>query len=47
MVHQIYDFNDDRYIDEIDVYCFMQHYEADNTELFMSVYVEDIMKIIQ
>lgn len=47
MIHQIYDFNDDRYIDELDVYCFMQTYEPDNPELFMSVYIDDIIKIIQ
>lgn len=47
MVHAIYDFNNDKYIDELDVYCFIQQYEADNPEMFMSLYIDDIMKIIQ
>lgn len=47
MVLQVYDFNDDKYVDELDVYCFMQHYEVDNPELYLSVYIEDVILIIK
>ena len=30
LVHSIYDFNTDRYLDELDLYCFICTYEPDN-----------------
>jgi len=47
MVHSVYDFNQDKYIDELDVYCFIHQFEADNPETFMSLFMEDVIKIIQ
>lgn len=46
MVHSIYDYNDDRFICELDVYTFIKTYEEDNSDLFMDVYVNDVIKII-
>jgi hypothetical protein len=43
MVHSIYDFNDDKYICELDIYSFIKVFEEDNPELFMQVYLEDII----
>ena len=45
-MHSIYDFNDDRVIDELDVYCFYCMFEEDNAELFMDIYFEDVMCVI-
>ena len=30
LIHSIYDFNEDRFIDELDVYCFISIFELDN-----------------
>jgi len=46
LVLSIYDFNGDRVIDELDAYCFYYVYERENTETFMSLYFDDIIKII-
>ena len=46
LAHTIYDFNTDRMIDELDVYCFYYCFETDNPDLFMGLYFEDIMKVI-
>lgn len=46
LAHSIYDFNEDRLIDELDVYCFYYLFEKDNPELFMSLYFDDLIMII-
>ena len=47
LVHSIFDYNEDRSIDELDIYCFYCTYEADNPEMFTSIYFDDVMKVIQ
>jgi hypothetical protein len=47
LVHSIFDFNEDRLIDELDAYCFYVTYEADNPELFLNIYYDDIIRIIE
>lgn len=47
MIHSIFDYNFDKYICELDIYSFIKVYESDNSEFFMQVYIDDIIKIIQ
>jgi len=44
--YSIYDFNEDRQIDELDVYCFYYVFEKDNPDLFMTLYYDDLIRII-
>lgn len=46
LVYSIYDFNEDRLIDELDAYCFYCHYEQDSPEQFMSLFYDDWMLIV-
>lgn len=42
----IYDFDEDGYICELDLYSFIKTYEEDNPDFFMKVYLNDILKMI-
>jgi hypothetical protein len=46
IVHSLFDFNDDGRIDELDAYCFYTCFETDNPEQFMTLYFDDLIKII-
>ena len=46
LTHSIYDFDNDGYVCELDLYTFIKVFEEDNSEFFMNVYMDDIIKII-
>lgn len=45
-MHSIFDFNEDKLIDELDAYCFYYTFETENPELFMSFFYDDWMSVI-
>jgi hypothetical protein len=46
LAFSIYDFNEDRQIDELDVYCFYYVFDKENPDIFMALYFDDLIKII-
>ncbi len=47
MVHSIFDFNEDKLIDELDAYCFYCSFEQEDSKKFMDLFYDDWMLIIQ
>ena len=47
LVHSIFDFNDDRLIDELDAYCFYCTYERESPDHFMLLFYDDWIRVIK
>ena len=43
LCYLIYDFNLDRLVCELDIYSFIKIYDQDNSDFFMSCYMQDII----